>query len=322
MCVCLPGLVSGLVAQAEGISKLRVGIVEAVQPCVCAGEGATCPCLNRRVGQPVGRGHRVAARRGEVMPVPLPVEEGGHGPGELPGVGLVPGRGGVAYHGQQYPVFEGEPAHGLLLAGVAFRRDPGLCRPERQRVIRLGQQHGGGVRAVQVMVEDAAGCGTVLFFGVDSAGEMGRVIAQQVVEGEPAGNMLDEHAGLGQFGEQSSRRVGCQPGQASCGQCVRVLARVQAKQAEQLRGRGSQCLVGPGQDGAHIAGRIVIASECPPPLLHVAKLIGQQAQRNGRPHSSTGRHEGQCQGQPGAAVDDLPDRGGLGVHPVGAQPTA
>ena len=320
--VCLPGLVSGLDAQAEGITKVRVGVVEAVQPCAGTSKRAACPRLHGRVRQPVRGGHRGPARGSKVVPVPLPVEEGRHRPGELPGVGLVSGRDSMTDRGKQHPVFDGEPVHGLLIAGCAFRVHSGPRRPERQGLVGLGEQQGGGVRAVQVMVEDTAGRGAAVFFGVDGVREMGRVVAQQVVEGVPARDMLDEQAGLGQLGQQGARFVGRQPGEAGRGQGVGVLARVQAEQPEQPRRRRGERLVGPGQDGTHIAGRVVVVGQCLPPLLRVAQLVGQKAQRHGGPHSRAGGHQGQCQGQPGAAVDDLRDRGRLGVHPVGAQPTA
>ena len=55
--------------------QLGVGVVEAAQPDVGAGEVAVGAGLGGRVGQPPGGGHRGAPGGGLVVPVPPPVEE-------------------------------------------------------------------------------------------------------------------------------------------------------------------------------------------------------------------------------------------------------
>ena len=70
--------------------------------------------LRGRVGQPAGGGQRGVLGGGPVVPVPAPVEEVGEGPGQLPGVGVEPGAGGVVDGGQQHRVLGGEPGQRLL----------------------------------------------------------------------------------------------------------------------------------------------------------------------------------------------------------------
>jgi len=74
----------------------------------------------------LGGGHRAApGGGGEVVPLPLPVEEDPHGPGQLPGVGIETGDGGVVDGGKQNRMLDGEPVQGLPVVGGMFRDDPG-----------------------------------------------------------------------------------------------------------------------------------------------------------------------------------------------------
>src|SRR5262249_11420168 len=91
----LPDLVADLTVQVEGVAELGVGVVEATQPGVGAGEVAVGVSLCGRVGQPPGGGHRGAPGSGPVVPMPPSVEERPQGPGQLPGVGVEPGDGGM-----------------------------------------------------------------------------------------------------------------------------------------------------------------------------------------------------------------------------------
>src|SRR5262249_53843860 len=189
--VGLCGLVAGVGGQVQGAAELGVGVVEAAQHGVGVGEDAVGAGLRGRVGQPLGGGHRGAADGGPVVPVPPPVEESRQSPGKLPGVGVEPGHGGLVDGGQQHGVLQREPVQGLLVVGGVLRGDVGCGRGEGDRVRGRVQQSVGGVRGVQVVVEDADGGGVALLVGIDAVGERGGVGAQQVVEGIPAGNVLD-----------------------------------------------------------------------------------------------------------------------------------
>ena len=128
--VGLPDPVAGLGGQVEGVPQLGVGVVEAAQPGVGAGEDAVGAGLRGRVAQPLGGGHRGPLGGGPVVPVPAPVEEGVEGPGQLPGVGVEPGGGGVLDGGEQHAVLGGEPGQRLLVVGEAApgRRPAGARR--------------------------------------------------------------------------------------------------------------------------------------------------------------------------------------------------
>src|SRR5262249_46203001 len=161
--------------QVQGVVELGVGVVEAAQPGVGEGEVAVGAGLRGRVGQPVGGGHRGAADSGLVVPVPPPVGEGPQGPGQLPGMGVEPGRGGLVDGGQQHGVLNGEPVQGLLVVGGLLWGDVGCGRGEGDRVPGRVQQPVGGVRGVQVVVEDAGGGGAALLVGVGAVGQVGGV---------------------------------------------------------------------------------------------------------------------------------------------------
>ena len=84
--------------------------------------------LRGRVGQPPRGGQRGLLGGGPVVPVPPPVEEVVEGPGQLPGVGVEAGGGGVVDGGEQHRVLGGEPGQRLLVVGELLRGDPGLGR--------------------------------------------------------------------------------------------------------------------------------------------------------------------------------------------------
>src|SRR5262249_29172449 len=133
--------------------------------------------LRGRVGQPLGGGHRGAADVDLVVPVPTPVEEGRQGPGQLPGVGVETGRGGGVDGGKQHGVLDREAVQGLLVVGGVLRGDTGYRRGEGDRVPAWVQQPFGGVRGVQVVIQEADGGGVAVLVGVDAAGQVGRISA-------------------------------------------------------------------------------------------------------------------------------------------------
>src|SRR5262249_11421087 len=185
--------------QVEGVAELGVGVVEAAQPDIGESEVAVGVSLCRLVGQPPGGGHCGALDGGVVVPVPPPVEEGPQGPGQLPGVGVEAGGGGVVDGGQQHGTLRGEPGHGLPMVGEVFGGDPRLGGIEGERVLGRGQQPVGGVGGVQVVVKEAVGGAAALLVGIGGVGQVGGVGTQQVMEGVPAGGVLGEQAGPGQL---------------------------------------------------------------------------------------------------------------------------
>jgi hypothetical protein len=184
--VPLSGQVTGLAVQVEGLPQLGVRVVKAAQPAVGLGEVAVGEALRGRVGQPLGGGHRGVLDSGDVMPMPVQEEEGRHGPGQLPGVGVEPGGGGVIHDSQQHGMLGGKPVESLLMAGEVFRGYSRVRCGKGDRIPGRVEQPGGGVGGVQVVVEYPGGGGAALFVGVHPVREVGRVGAQQVVEGEPA----------------------------------------------------------------------------------------------------------------------------------------
>ena len=127
---------------------MGVGIVVVAQLNIGAGEIAVGAGLRGRIGQPSGGGHGGVLGGGEIVPVPSPVEEAEEGPGQLPGVGVVPGGGGVVDGGEQDGVFGGEPFQGLLMVGGVFGGGAGLGRGEGDRVSDGVEEPVGGVGGV------------------------------------------------------------------------------------------------------------------------------------------------------------------------------
>src|SRR6185295_16295261 len=82
-----------LAVQGEGVPEVCVGVGEAVEPDVGAGEPPVGECLSGPVSRPP-RGVQCGALGAyPVVPVPPPVEEVPQCPGKLPGVAVEP-RGG------------------------------------------------------------------------------------------------------------------------------------------------------------------------------------------------------------------------------------
>ena len=114
--------------------------------------------------------------------------------------------------------------------------------------------------------------------GVGSLGGFGRVGAQQAVEREPAGQVLGGHVRPGQLAQRGARLGPADPGQAGRRGQGDVRARVQAEQAEHP-GRGrAELVIGPGQDGPHVDGRVVRRQGIQP-AAGIGQLGGQLGQR-------------------------------------------
>lgn len=92
--------------------------------------------------------------------------------------------------------------------------------------------NGGLAGRVQVVVKGPVDGGIALGSAVLGSGLVGGIGAQQVVEGIPAGNMLDDQAAAGEFVQHAAGLGPIQPGQASGGGNGDVRARMQPEQPE------------------------------------------------------------------------------------------
>ena len=82
-------------------------------------------------------------------------------------------------------------------------------------------------------------------------GFLGGVGAQQIVGGVPAGNVLGDQVRADKFAQQAASRRFSYCGEAGGGGDADVGAGMQAQQPEQLRRRGAELLVGPGEHRPH-----------------------------------------------------------------------
>src|SRR4029453_6363871 len=94
-------------------------------------------------------------RDGQVMPVATPVQVGGEGPGQLPGMRVGSDAGGLVDDGEQYRQLGGEPVQCPLLVGEVFRSGAGLERGGTDLIAVRVEQPGGGVCGVQIVVQCA-----------------------------------------------------------------------------------------------------------------------------------------------------------------------
>ena len=160
--------------------------------------------LRGGVAQAGRGGQRRALGRGPFLPVPAALQEGRHGPGELPGVAVEPGPGGEGDGGEQDLVLGLEPGQGLPVIGGLLGGGAGPGRGEGDRLLGWVQQAGGAGGGVQVVVEHPADGGVALGLAVGVAGLLGGVGAQQVVEGVPAGDVLGDQVRAGQLAQQAA----------------------------------------------------------------------------------------------------------------------
>src|SRR5262249_54778103 len=92
--------------------------------------------------------------------------------------GVETGRGGVVDGGKQHGVLDREPVQGLLVVAGVLRGDTGYGRGEGDRVPAWVQQPYGGVRGVQVVIQQAGGGGVAVRGGGDAAGANKRVAVE------------------------------------------------------------------------------------------------------------------------------------------------
>jgi hypothetical protein len=295
------------------MSQLYVGVLEATQPGVRVGEVTMGAGLHDRVGQPLGGGHSRVLGGDLVVPVAPPVEEGPERPGQLARVGVETGGAGTVDHGQQHGLLGGEPFEGPHVVGRLFRSDSGLGRGQGEQDPVRVQQPAGGVGRVQVVVEHPVRGGAALAVRIDAVGKVRRKGAQQVMEGVPAGDRLDEQVRVDQLGQQWPYLRYGQRGEAGRRRSGDVRTGMQAEQPEQPSGRRGQRQVGPGEHRPDIGVRVVEAVGA------VAQLGGERVQGQPRAAGGAGGHDRQRQRKPGAALHDLVNRRRLGGDPVDAE---
>ena len=151
-------------------------------------------------------------------------------------------------------------------------------------------------------------------------GLVGRVGAQQVVEREPAGQVLGGHVRPGQLAQRGARLGPGDPGQAGRRGQRDVRARVQAEQPEHPRRGRAELVIGPGQHGPHVGGRVAFLQRVQPApgVAQFGRQLGQRAP--GPAGGGPADRDGQRQREAGARRDDLVRRLRLGRDAVPAEP--
>jgi hypothetical protein len=190
-----------------------------------------------RVADAFGGGERLGLGRRPVVPVPLPVEIRDQAPGQLPDVGVQAELDAQVDRRQQRGMFVDEPGEGLIVVGE-LGPDNARTRVRDGDVVALRlHRPRGGVRTVQVVIEQPA-AGLVARLGrFRLVGPLDGVGAEQVVEAEPAGRLLDDEMVLDQLGQQPPDGRHRLADQARRGRERDRRGRMQAEQPEQP-GRG------------------------------------------------------------------------------------
>ena len=136
-----------------------------------------------------------------------------------------PGLGSQGGGGEQDVIFRLEPGQGLPVVSKVLAGDARYRRDAAGPLARRIEQDSGGMCCVQVLAEHTADGRPPGGLAVEEVSLLGGVGAQQIVAGIPAGDMLGDQVGAGQFRQQAP------------GQCL-----LEAGQA----GGGRRCDVGPG----------------------------------------------------------------------------
>jgi hypothetical protein len=116
----LPDEIAQLTAQVARTVEMEMGVVVAAQVGACQGETAVGAGLLGRIAQPVGGVQRGLLGGDPVVPTSALVEESGQGAGELAGVAVEPGVGGVGEGCDQDRLLGGEPRRRLVVCGERF----------------------------------------------------------------------------------------------------------------------------------------------------------------------------------------------------------
>ena len=204
--------------------------------------------------------------------------------------------------GHQHPVLGLEPGQGLLGVADALRLRTRRERDQHERAVDGTHLQRGRVSRVQVMIKHPADGRTPLGLAVGRLRQLGGVGAEQVMTGEPAGNVLGQQVRPGQLDEPAASLVQRQAGHAGRGSGADIRACVQPEQPEQPRRRRIELLVGPGEDGTDIRGRVPGVQRVQP-AAGIAQIGGQCGQREPWLAGGASGGDAQRQGQPCAQLD-------------------
>jgi hypothetical protein len=213
------GLFGGVVkifGRGEGLVQVHgcllvasdVGVGDAKEPVGADSDGQAGQVFSGvRRGLPYGE---------RIVTAPPPVMEVTQGPGELPHGGVPAVGDGGLVGGQDIGVFSVEPGdRGRYVRqrlGVGAGR--GRIEPDL-RAVRI-QDQVGGVGGVQVEVDHAAQRVVPLGVAVVGVGLVGRVGAEQVVEGVPAGGAFADQVRPAQLVERAAGAGEVEGGQPGC----------------------------------------------------------------------------------------------------------
>ena len=313
--MCPPGVVADVGEQVERAPQVVVGLVVPSEPGAGETEAAVRVALTRPVPDAGRGGERDALRAEPVLPVPLPVQETGNGPGESPGVALEPGPRRERYGGEQDGDLGGEPRRGGRPAPGSLRRHARPWRREADLAEVRVQREVGGVCGVQAVVEQPVNGGTTLGRRLSVVGEAGSVRAQQVVERVTPVRVLGEEVRPGQLAEQGPDRLWGVParlataGAETSGPGCRLSSR-NSRTAGGLSVRHDQ----------EKTARTSVASSPPRKASRSPSSPATAANEKWRLVGGSGRDDGQCEGQPRAALGDVVGRRGLGGDLVRPEP--
>jgi hypothetical protein len=133
-------------------------------------------------------------------------------------------------HGvEQHLAFGGEPGQCLRVVGESTNGNSSLGRGEANRIAMRVQQQAGGVGGVEIMIQKPKDGRMLLVVGFVEASLFPGICAEQVVHAKPAGGVLSEQVGGGEFGEHRSRPPDGNTGQAGSGDGVNVRAGMQSE---------------------------------------------------------------------------------------------
>jgi hypothetical protein len=139
------------------------------------------------------------------------------------------------------------------------------------------------------------------------------------VEGIAAGGVLGDQVRAGELGQQRPHLRDRDASEAGGGAGREVGAGVEPEQPEQLRRASAEGVVGPGEHRPQVGGGVP-GVELVEAVAGLAELVGQGGERELWVGGGAGGDDGQRQGQPRAAGDELVGGVGFGDDPVVAEP--
>jgi hypothetical protein len=209
--------IASLLAQAERLGQMEVGVVVAAEFDTGAGDTPVGVRLTVAVTD-APRGGQTSALRGiPVVPVPPAIEVRLHRPGQLPGAAVKAVVESLIDHRREHLVLVVEPGERLRVTREAFWLRTWLRHINGDRLAHGIKQPVGGVGCMQVVVKHAVDRGPANSFIVGGFGLLGGIGAQQIMEDETAGNALDQHVRACQLGQCRACQAGGDSGEAGRG---------------------------------------------------------------------------------------------------------